>query len=482
MIKLRLLFLSLIVLSGINQTIVAQDNGVHLSLKTSGLTSGGSDLPFWFTSNQQGIFEQSCKNYQLADFKIDKSFRIDAEKKWDYLYGGRLVYANGVSSYHQFNEWYAGIKYKSFYFKAGAFPEETVYNGLSSTNGDMRWSNNARPMPRIRLATNEYIPLPFGKNSNFWKDITYKACYDEGFLNDNKLYVKHAHLHHKQLHFQKKLRNNYQFTFGVDHYNMWGGTSPDQGPLPGFKSYLRYVLVLNGSKGFNKSDQEYVAGNSLGRYYFKLEHQQDQSKLTVYLDHPFEDRVTMQNFPDNLIGVVYESTQKKRISNLLFEFMITNDQNINRRKGLDDNGNVIQDHIENYFQHGTYRSGFSYCDRMIASPFFSPMVIINGINMGTGNNRVILFHGGLEGYFSDRFKWKTLLSYSMNHGTFDRIYNRINPGFFEHWKNQFSAYGELNYQIPTKGWDFSCALATDQGEVLDDQIGIQLSIRKTISF
>lgn len=481
MIKLRLLFLSLIILSGINYTTVAQDSGVHLSVKTSGLTSSGTvdDLPFWFTSNQQGIFEQASKNYQLADFRIDKSFRTDVTKKWDYLYGGRLVYANETSSYHQFNEWYAGIKYKSFYLKAGAFTEETVYNGLSSTNGNIDWSNNARPMPRIRLATNEYIPLPFGKNSKFWRNVTFKAQYDEGFLNDDSRYVQNAHLHHKSLYLRKKVSKREHLTIGGDHYAMWGGTSPDYGKMPGFKSYFRSVFFLNGSNDAPEGDQTYFAGNHLGMFYLNYEKTYPTGNLTVYLDHPWDHvPAIVHNLFDNLIGIYYQNNKKSFISDILFETMYTADQG--GVMHVRDPGDPTA-YFEHYFEHGEYKSGLSYENRIIASPFFSPMVIVNGINYGTGNNRVALMHVALKGYLKENLSWKYFFSYARSAGTYGgQAYDAVVPGYFNMTRHKFSMYGEMNYHMRRIGLNVSLAAASDMGH-WDHVYGAMLKLEKTIS-
>jgi hypothetical protein len=469
--QLNRLILILILIPGPGFSLMAQPGNFRLSLNTSGLYSGGKDLPFWFSSNRQGIFEQAHNSWALADLSMIKSYSDSVQSKWDYTLGFRGLEARGTGNYFQPNEWHAGVRYEFMKIQLGAWPETTLYHGLSSTNGDMQWSNNARPMPRIRLSTDGFILLPFVHE---WY---IRLEYDEGLFNDER-YVMNAHLHHKSGYLRKALKKDLLFTIGLEHYAMWGGTSPDLGKLPGFESYLRYVFVFNGTKKFASTDQEHVAGNTLGAYYLRLEKLKPNGKITWFLDHPFDDRVTWQNFRDNLYGMVFESNEKKLLSNWVLELMYTNNQNVIR----DENGNSIRLYNENYFRHGIYSSGFSYRYRMISSPFFTPLVIKDGVNLGTGNNRIVLIHAGLEGYFSERIRWKTLLSFSSNKGTFDKIYDQVNPGFFNEWKDQLSGYAEINYHMQQKGWDFAFSLAADKGQMLEDQLGAQLSIRKTVSF
>lgn len=455
----------------------SQDTGIHIGASAYSLYSSGNDLPFWFTSNQQGIFEHANNSFNIADVSINKNF--NSEKKWDYSYGARAIYAKGENTYHQFNEWYAGISYKSFYLKAGAFPEETVYEGLSSTNGNIDWSNNARPMPRIRLATNGYIPLPFGKHSKFWKDVTFKAFYDEGFLNDDNRYVKNTQLHHKSFYFRKQINSREHVTIGGDHYAMWGGTSPDYGKLPGVKSYLRSIFFLSGSEDAPESDQMYFSGNHLGMFYLDYEKTYPSGTFTMYLNHPWDHvPIIIHNLFDNLIGLNFSLNKKSFISDILLEIMNTTDQGgvMHVRDEWDPTV-----YFEHYFEHGEYKSGLSYENRIIASPFFSPMAIKDGINYGTGNNRVALMHLALKGYLHPNISWKYFFSYARSSGTYGgQAYDAIVPGYFDMTRHKFSQLLELHYEIQKAGVNVSIAAASDNGH-WDHVYGFMFKLEKTFS-
>lgn len=457
----------------------AQNKDLHLSTSFYSLYSTGQDLPFWFTSNQQGIFEHVNNSFNIADVSIHRDF--DSEKKWNYSYGGRAIYTKGASTYHQFNEWYAGISYKSFYIKAGAFPEETIWDGLSSTNGNFDWSNNARPMPRIRLATHEYIPLPFGKNSKFWKDVTFKAFYDEGLMNDESRYVKNVHLHHKSFFLRKQINKREKVTIGGEHYTMWGGTSPDLGKLPGFKSYLRYVFFMPGSPDGPWSDSYYFAGNQLGHIYLDYQKTYHSGIFTMYINHPFEFLPTVVgNLFDNLIGLNFKFHKKGFISNILLEMINTNDQGgvLHVRNKEENDPNAF---FEKYFSHGEYLSGFSYENRIIGPPFMMPMVIIDGINYGTGNNRVSVVHIAAKGYITQKFYWKYLFSHCRSYGTYGgQAYNAIIPGHFDMAPHKFSQLLELNYFFPKAGINISAAVSSDNGH-WDNLYGCKFKLEKTFS-
>lgn len=463
--------------------IFAQDRWPVINLSTtglygSGLYSLGEQLPFWFTANQQGIFEHENGTYQLGEIEIDKTF--NAENDLSITYGAYYVYANGATNYQQLNEWYGGIKYKSFYLKAGAFAEETLFDGLSSTNGNIDWSNNARPMPRIRIATDDYISLPFGHNSKFWNDVTFKGIYDEGFLNDDSRYVKNVHLHHKAFFLRKPINSREHVSIGAEHYSMWGGVSPKYGEFPGFKSYLRVILPLPGSPDAPNYDQIYFAGNSLGLFYLDYQKQYPSGTFTMYLNHPWDHvPIIIHNIFDNLIGFNFKLNKQCFISNILVEMINTNDQG--GVMHVRDPWDPIQ-WYERLFRHGEYKSGFSYENRIIAAPFFSPMVIVDGVNYGTGNNRVSLFHAAVQGYFWSNFSWKYFFSYYRNFGTYQggQAYDAVNPGYFDMGRHKFSQLLEVKYEVPKTGIHLSVAGASDNGH-WDNLYGLRFKLEKTFN-
>jgi len=111
-------------------------------------------------------------------------------------------------------------RFHQLILKAGAQSDPIIYSGLSSTNGNMYRSRNARPVPGLSLSTNGYIPFLFAKKWFSWRFL-----YEEGILKDNQ-FVTNAHLHHKNLHvqnlFQMKAMNATLNTAGISPINLKG--------------------------------------------------------------------------------------------------------------------------------------------------------------------------------------------------------------------------------------------------------------------
>jgi len=161
--------------------------------------SSGEELPFWMTSNQNGIYTLHNSSYMLFQAGLNRSLDRDTLKKWGYTYGANLVYGFAGSSDFQPNEYWLGFRFHQLILKAGAQSDPIIYGGLSSTNGNMYRSRNARPVPGLSLSTNGYIPFLFAKKWFSWRFL-----YEEGILKD-KQYITDAHLHHKNLHFRALL-------------------------------------------------------------------------------------------------------------------------------------------------------------------------------------------------------------------------------------------------------------------------------------
>jgi len=166
----------------------------HFSQTTA--VSSGEDLPFWMTSNQNGIYTLHNSSYMLFQAGLNRSLDRDTLKKWGYTYGANMVYGIAGTSDFQPNEYWLGFRFHQLILKAGAQSDPILYGGLSSTNGNMYRSRNARPVPGLSLSTNGFIPFLFAKSWFSWRFL-----YEEGILKDNQ-FVTNAHLHHKNLHVQ----------------------------------------------------------------------------------------------------------------------------------------------------------------------------------------------------------------------------------------------------------------------------------------
>ena len=133
--KIKLFFLFLLILTG----LFAQENKGNTEFKVSvnSFVTSGTDLPFWLTSNKNGMFTMKNNNYQLLQVGINRQFIDKAQNKWDYTYGANFVYGYGGKSDLQANEYWGGVRHKWLNLIVGAKADPILYGGLSSTNGNI---------------------------------------------------------------------------------------------------------------------------------------------------------------------------------------------------------------------------------------------------------------------------------------------------------------------------------------------------------
>ena len=415
--------------------------------------SSGKELPFWFRANQNGTFPVGNGTTQLLRAGISRVMSEGSANRWDVTYGTDLAGGFAGKSYFQPNQYWLGVRYQWLVLKAGAQADPIRFGGLSSTNGNMDASNNARPVPNLSLSTNGYISFPFNPGVFSWK-----ALYSEGMLWDNS-YIQNAHLHHKNFYFKMDLPQKWNFSLGVEHYVFWGGVSPELGKMPGWEEYFRYAFGMKGGKGASTIDRINVAGNQLGFYGLEVNKQWKYQQLTFYWNHPFEDRSGMElvNIPDGLWGVHWEKKQQSHfLTEVVYEWVYTLNQSKDPRISPIRGG-------DSYFNHGEYQSGYTHYAHMMGSPLFVPMLDANGVSKGFESTRMWMHHLGLKGWLRHDLFWKTMLTYSENFGEYQNPYPEPH--------GEFSYLGEINYQMPRFPLQLSGGLAGDTGNRFEERVG-----------
>ena len=432
--------------------IIAQaQNPLHITIQNTTLAATDSVLPFWFAANRQGKIQASNSFLNVTDLYLGQVYKPKTKTGLATTWGGNFVAAFGETNYMQVNQAFAGLSLKGWEIKGGLFYDEIRYAGLSTSNGIIGRSQNPRPHPTIRLSTMGYKPVPFLQN---W--LSFKGEYDEGLLNDDR-YVEGAHLHHKSLYLKIEPASTWDINLGLEHFVMWGGTSPIDtiGELPGWDHYFRYVLALPGNEDFIIYDQDNISGNQLGSYQLEVVKEFAKMKLTFYLSHPWEDNsgLNLHNWQDNILGLyLHLKKEKNWITDVLCEF--TN----------------IQQGRDSYFNHYMYRSGFTYRQQMLGSPLFYPVIISNGISMGIQSDRFFAHHLGVNGNLSEYVKWKGLLTYIQHLGTYSATYEPV--------QNQFSGLFEVQYINPGFPVEIGMAAGIDAGNTISNNFGIQFMVAK----
>jgi len=439
--------------------IYSQNEPVNYQFTLNSGIASNNTLPFWITANTFGVVpttDFAAVNTAFFGKTTPKNHAFNFEYKASFT--GYLA----SSKKSIINELYGAVKFKKWMITIGNKYDAILWNGLSSSNGNIIKSTNSRAFPGINITSNGYLTLPFAK-----KWLTAKFNYAEYLLNDKRA-VDQTHLHHKSLYFKSKLNSKLNIITGLDHYVQWGGKSNELGNMPsGFKDYLRIITGSSGGSNSLEGEQINALGNTVGAYLLQFNYKGAKTNWNFYYSHPFEDRSgrELMNYPDALYGLFIDFKQpKKLINQVVLELTYTKHMSGNRS---------VSGH-DNYFNNSIYQSGWTYFGHTIGSPFFLTKTPVKGITNGVliGYNRFSSYHLGFKGYLNKHLKYTSHISYTSYAGWFS---NPIN-------KNLFSSSLQVSIQIPKLPFEIQLTTAADLGNTLPKIIGGFIAIVKKGTF
>ena len=441
-------------------SLSAQNKPINYLVESTSALSSDKMMPFWLTSNTRAQVPNS-NVFQLhtgvfSDFSTE-------EDKFDISYKAAFTGYTAATNELFVDELYLGLRYNQIQLHLGVKHGDLLWNGISSSNGNIAMSNNARSFPGYNFELADFLYIPFLNNK-----LAVKASYGDFLMNDNRV-VDNTRLHAKSIVFKTVLSNRLDMITGLYHYAQWAGTSPEYGKQPsGFKNYLRIVFGSVGGVDAEQRDQNNALGNHLGTYLLQFDYKGDKQNWSFYWSHLFEDGSgrELDNFPDALYGLNVDfKAPESFVSHLLTEFTYT--ANMSGGSTLDRRAR------DDYFNNGLYESGWTYFGNTIGSPYFTTEAIDeNGVAKGIiqGDNRFMAFNLGIKGAVK-AVKYKAMLSHVTYFGWFA---NEYEPN-----RQQFSGLLELTFpEGETIPFDIIAGTAFDTGSYRSKNIGAFIKISK----
>ncbi len=417
-----------------------------------GSAASGENTPFWMMYHNWGMVPLTANNfYARAGVFHDQKINKD----WSFSAGLDVA---GSSPHSYGNVWiqqlYGELNWKALRLNIGA--KEDYFSMLDRylSSGDFTNSNNARPLPEIKLSLTKFVLVPYTKGNMYIKgDFSIGKYLDGQYLEDIAKpyfqdYVKGILAHHKSIYFRFgniEKKNKLQFTFGLDHQAQWGGYiycytgdgHYDVQKQPnGLTDLLRVMIAKEGASGSSGADQAYVSGSQVGAYLFKFDYRlKNNNIISLYLNHFFDDGsgMTFENYRDGLYGIEYMTQQKSLISGIVAEFIYTKQQTgaIHFNLQMDDahrdleskgNGN------DNYYNNCDYVQGPSYFGRTKGTPLLLSPEYNDYGQINFNSSRIKAFHLGLEGYFCQNLQYRLLATKGQTWGRYYRPYISVREG------------------------------------------------------
>jgi hypothetical protein len=191
----------------------SQSLGINGNVYTSSTISLNNQTPFWFWANQTGQVQPSSDFQQIGVVALLSSYTFKGGQ--NLLIGTRLAGSLGEKNDFTATEIFGGYGIGKVIIKAGAWSDSLIQSGLSSSNGNLLNSGNARPYPKVGISSDGFVKI--GKRNFYMAGV-----WEEGVLYDKRV-VNRPRLHHKNLFFRWGKVENFQFESGIDHYAFWGG-------------------------------------------------------------------------------------------------------------------------------------------------------------------------------------------------------------------------------------------------------------------
>jgi hypothetical protein len=447
--------------------VAAQNDSVRYDIGITGVASTGTYSPLWLQSKSYGkivtapysadLLAGITKDYGKSKRTFDYGFKADM-----------LLQTWNTNTNICFHELYAKVRFHVFDLVVGEREDHLGNQDSTLSCGGILFSENARPMPKISLGIEHFIPVPFT-----YGYVEVKGALVHGWFTDNT-FVKHALLHHKYAYIRLGGKLPVHIQYGLDHVAQWSGYVPGQGQQPsGLHDFVDIFFGRSGGTDALLTDQINALGNHIISQSMKLDVDISDFKLSGYWqniseDGPIREIWNTPNLPDGLWGVSLRNSKFPFVKGILYEYLNTTDQS----GPYHDKDGIVYGGADGYFRNGVYQSGWTYYSRTIGTPFItSPVYNVNG-EIYTLNNRVQVHHFGIEGDILG-YQYKALSSFSKNYG------DACKPPYSEMIKNT-SMMLEVNKLFPKlANINIGCSVAADFGKLFGNTVGCQFTVRKT---
>lgn len=465
-------------------------SGLDITAEAQYSHSDGT-TPLWLNANRYGLSSLESKNGYFRASAI-RPIETDTTYNWRVGYGVDLAVAGNYASTVILNQAFAQVAYKKASITLGSKYRESPYTNQELSSGALAYGWNSRPIPQATLDI-DWFSFPGTKGWWKWKihgsyGLTTDDSWQKRFSNPEKRYTENTIYHEKALYWKfgkEESRIPLTYEFGLQMAAFFGGTTYNligrglDGPTTlkhhvNFKTFID-ILTVSGSDVTDGSSKN-TEGNHVGSWIMRLAWQKNGWKVAGRFERVFEDQSMMfiqYGIYDHLLGFDVEFPQNKWLSAITVEHISTTNQsgaiNHDKSSNIPDKMNGRDD----YYNHGHY-TGYQHWGQAIGSPLLTSPIYNNDGNIYFTNNRLNALHIGLKGNPISWLSWRVLATFSKNRGTYQYPFD----------ENTSQNYYLIETTIcpkSWKGWLMSAAFGIDQGKMIGNNKGGQITVSKTIS-
>lgn len=508
---MKFIYINIVLLLAIYTKVIAQRAFDNLYGKVEMQCSMASGkTPLWLNANKYGLSSlEDCNGYMRAS--LGRRVEQDSTKQWGIGYGADIAIAQGYTSKTVIQQAFVEGKWLKGSLTIGSKEQPMQLKDNELSSGSQTLGINARPIPQIRLALNDYWAIPITKG---WLSLKGHIAYgmmtdskwQKDFTNGNSTYSKDVLYHSKAGYI--KIGNDYKFCpwsieLGLEMATQFGGKThilddnknwEDIEGGHGLKDF--WNAFWSGGSDVIETKYKNVEGNMLGSYVARFNYDADTWRLGIYADHFFEDhsgmffvdyngygqgdewnakkdhRYFLYSLKDIMIGMDLELQDCYWLRKIVVEYIYTKYQS---GPITHDHTQSISEHIggeDNYYNHAIY-GAWQHWGQVIGNPLYRSPIYNDDGTINVDNNRFYAFHFGLSGNPTENLGYQIKATYQKGFGTYIKPY--LAP------KENISLMAQASYHFTMRrlsGTYIRCGIGADIGRIYGNNYGVQLTIGK----
>ena len=409
----------------------------------------GPFAPSLIMANRAGFITQSKGIYQRAGI----FHKLSPERRFSYSFGvDAYVQATSPVDYQKWNsddsqfveisrrpcaftlqQLYGEIKYRSLFLSLGMKEHDRTFLENPLSSGDLTVSNNARPIPQLRVGFYDFVNIPFTQGwVQIIGDISYGKFMDTKWNEDHYNYYNYflttdVWFHYKRLYLKSNPSQRLVVTAGMQHAAQFNGVFKTYYKGECIKTYepahfLRSFFDVFIQSQYNNSDiggeSLNFIGNHLGSWDAKFEYRlMNNDRVAFYVMKPWEDGtgIGWQNGFDGVWGLSYKSAGNTLIKGAVLEYLdFTNQAGPFLHEPTQDipsNPTGSDDYYNNFMYNGWTNYGMG-----VGSPVLKSTIYNTDGYLGYLDNALRGFHFGIDGGVGN-IDLRMLLSWKESKGT-----------------------------------------------------------------
>lgn len=445
-------------------------------VEAEGDFTSGANVPYYFASNRFGVVEPNANAAYLRG-QLEYAYQV---KYWNFKVGMDVIGSTCSKEYYANNshiqQLYGEISYKKLSLAMGQWEDKQMLVNPRLSSGNMVWSNNARPIPQIKVGTHDFVSVPgTGGWVNFWFDMAFGHQTDGGYnkkicgmvTGEKRSFavVDNPYFHRKNFFLRTKSDELFVATVGIEHVAQYGGKIDGKKQPDGLRDAANVFFVKA------KNGEFYYA--HLGSFDFKVDVNLKVGSLSGYTQLFFDDKPldgsVRQSGSDGLWGLEWKMKRQGWINDIVAEYVTTCNQGGRVYTNEVYVGNGKQYHYDclTYYDDQNFGAYTNY-GMNIGSPLLTSPIYNESHWPRPANTIVKAFHLAAQGDISKNFSYRAKFSYRKTWGTTvfllpEAISN--NSGMLE-----------ITYH--KKGFEVTPSFGFDSGKIFGNNVGFMLNIRK----